>query len=57
MASNKIFLTEEQINTLISGGSKDFYSLGLRFLGWKDPYEVEVVDKKKWMLAKIKYGL
>jgi hypothetical protein len=57
MIYNKIFLTEKQIDTLISNGSKDFYSLGLRFVGWKDPYEVEVIDKKKWMLAKIKYGV
>ena len=46
MIYNKIFLTEKQIDTLISNGSKDFYSLGLRFVGWKDPYEVEVIDKK-----------
>ena len=57
MESSKIYLTEEQLDILISKGVIDWYETGLKFLGWRIPYEMLVVDKKKWMLAKIKYGL
>ena len=52
-----ITLTEEQINILIYNKVKEYYSLGLAFKSWKKPYEMTVLDKKKWMLAKIKYGV
>ena len=57
MESSKIYLTEEQLDILISKGVLDWYETGLKFLGWRIPYEMLVVDKKKWMLAKIKYGI
>ena len=57
MESKKIYLTEEELDILISKGVKEWYQTGLKFLSWKIPYEMEVVDKKKWMLTKIKYGI
>ncbi len=52
-----ITLTEDQINILIYNKVKEYYSLGLAFKSWKKPYEMTVLDQRKWMLAKIKYGL
>jgi len=57
MESNIVIITEEQLGVLISKGVTHFDNLGLKFSHWKTPYEMEIIDKKKWMLAKIKYGL
>ena len=57
MESNIVIITEEQLNIFIEKGVKDFYNLGLKFLHWKTPYVMQVVDKKKWMLSKIRYGI
>lgn len=57
MESDIAVITEEQLGILIEKGVKDFYNIGLKFLHWKNPYEMQVVDKKKWMLSKIKYGI
>ena len=57
MDSKKIIITSTQMDYLISQGVRDFFHLGLKFLNWKLPFQMELVDKKKYMLAKIKYGI
>ena len=54
---SKTYITEDELDVLILKGVKDFYELGLKFLHWKVPYEMQIIDEKKWMLAKIKYGI
>jgi hypothetical protein len=60
MASNKtITLDPEQVTKLYDVHKiENWFSIGLKFLeSWSKPYyECEIVDKKKYMLAKIKYG-
>ena len=57
MTYELITLTEDQINILIYNKVKEYYNLGLAFKSRKKPYEMTVLDSKKWMIAKIKYGL
>ena len=57
MESDIAVITEEQLGILIEKGVKDFYNLGLKFLHWKEPYKMLIVDKKKWILSKTKYGI
>lgn len=57
MEFDVVYLTEEQLDFLILKEVKFAYDLGLKFLDWKVPYKMQVINKKQWLLAKIKYGI
>ena len=57
MESDIFYLTEIELDKLICNSVNNWHQLGLKFLGWRIPYKMQIVDKQKWMLAKIKYEI
>ncbi len=53
-------IRDETIKRLFAQGVKDWFQLGLKFSSknsWKGEFWIlEIVDKKKFLLAKIKHG-
>jgi hypothetical protein len=60
MGSNNIIkVTPDQLDQMIHDGIRNWFQLGLEtLLTWNDSYyECLIVDQKKYMLAKINYGI
>jgi len=60
MTSDEIIkITPDQLQNMIHNGVISWFCVGLRGLStWKlDYHECVVIDKQKFLLAKIKYGI
>lgn len=60
MASDKIIkVTPDQIEQMIHDGIGNWFELGLKTLStWKEMYhECVIINEKRYMLAKMKYGI
>lgn len=56
-----IEIRDETIKRIFEQGVRDWFQLGLKFSSknsWKGEFWIlEIIDKKKFLLAKIKYGI
>jgi hypothetical protein len=57
---NTIEIRDDTIKQIFEQGVRDWFHLGLKFSSknsWKGEYWIlDIVDKQKFLLAKIKYG-
>ena len=58
--SETVKITDQVLKILFAQGVRDWFQLGLKFSAknsWKDEYwTLDVIDKEKFFLSKIKYG-
>ena len=59
MVSNIIIITPVELQKMVDGGVNDWYAIGLKIItNWPETnYECLIIDEKRYMLAKIKYGI